>query len=50
MNSKRQDGYNNLIEAFYHKLYMRGRPGHRLDGEVYLVEIVLRDINFPNFE
>ena len=44
---------NNLIEAFHHKLkytYMRGRPGRRLDGEVYLlVEIVMRDINFSNF-
>src|SRR5256886_13501732 len=44
---------NNLIEAFHHKLkytFMRGRPGRRLDGEVYLlVEIVLRDLDFSNF-
>ncbi len=44
---------NNLIEAFHRKLkytYMRGRPGHRIDGEVYLlIEIVLRDINFSCF-
>ncbi|RIB04219.1 hypothetical protein C2G38_2222975 [Gigaspora rosea] len=40
---------NNLIEAFHRKLkymFMRGRPGCRLDGEVYLlVNIVLRDMN-----
>ena len=44
---------NNLIEGFHHKLkyiYMRGHPGRRLDGEVYLlVEIVLQDINFLIF-
>jgi hypothetical protein len=30
---------NNLIEAFHHKLkytYMRSRPGHQLDGEIYI--------------
>ena len=44
---------NNLIEAFHRKLkytYMRGRPGRRIDGEVYLlIEIVLRDMNFSCF-
>src|SRR5437763_252284 len=44
---------NNLIEAFHHKLkytLMRGCPGCRLDGEVYLlVKIVLQNMNFSGF-
>ena len=44
---------NNLIEAFHYNLkytLMRGHPGCRLNGGVYLlVEIVLRDMNFSGF-
>ncbi|RIB25373.1 hypothetical protein C2G38_2166112 [Gigaspora rosea] len=37
----------NSLERFMEINEERRRPGHRLDGEVYLlVEIVLRDINF----